>query len=182
MKKIVAVTVLVSLTWPAMLMAQPNPDVPMYIKANVVEMDEFSGLFTYQGEVRVEQVDGAGITRLQADKLTLHSADDGVDNIVATGDPVKYQERGANQIAVDAVGQRFEYLRATEEIVVSGDARVERAGNVLRGERVVYDLREQKVTVPGANTGETSSRRGVEAVIVPNSSFFEGKADARPAE
>lgn len=166
-----------ALWWPLGLLAQPHPDEPMSIKANVVELDEYSGLFTYQGEVQVEQIVGAERIRLQADKLTLHSSDQGVDKIFASGNPVHYQERGGAQAEVDAVGERFEYSRDTAQIVVSGDARVERAGNVLRGERVIYHLEEQKVTVPATKAESGPSRRGVEAVIVPNSGFFEEQSN-----
>jgi lipopolysaccharide export system protein LptA len=181
-KNPLALVLLASLGWPLLLRAQPNAELPVYIKADAAELDERTGVFTYKGGVRIEQVIGTETVLLQADELILHSSNNGIDSIIASGQPVNYEEQHADLSVLQAVGQRFEYSQATQQIVVTGDARIERGGNLLSGERLVYDLQDQKVTVPGLAADPAAAGGKVKTLLLPTSELFEAIKDDEPQD
>jgi lipopolysaccharide export system protein LptA len=61
-----------------------------------------------------------------------------------------------------ATGKEATYYRSREELVLAGDPQVWSAENTLKGERIVFNLRTNRVTV------ESSPKKRVEAHLYPS--------------
>lgn len=145
--------------------AQPDPDQPLYIHALDADIDEGAGVITYRGEVRLEQ---AGLS-LSATELTARYAGQTLTQVLARGNPVEYLESGAQGKTLRAVGNQFEYSAEQHQIVVSGRAEIEQDGNRLQGEKIVYNLTEQKARLVGPQKGRVRTTINPDSGVFPHS-------------
>jgi lipopolysaccharide export system protein LptA len=73
-----------------------------------------------------------------------------------------------------ATGQEATYFRAKDEIVLVGNPQLWRAENTLKGERIIFNLRTNKVLV------ESSPKKRVEANLYPSGQSSPGAAKTNP--
>ncbi len=66
-----------------------DKDQPIYLEADSVEIDEVSGVSTYQGNVIVTQ----GSLKLWADKMWIHRKNGITEKIVTRGEPTHFRQR-----------------------------------------------------------------------------------------
>ncbi|HHJ14936.1 MAG TPA: lipopolysaccharide transport periplasmic protein LptA [Gammaproteobacteria bacterium] len=148
------------LAWPLSSPAlSGDRDQPMNIEADRVELDDAAGVSTYQGNVRVTQ----GSMVLTGDRMTVHFRDGDITRVLVEGSPATYRQRpdGKDQDVV-AQSERMEYRTRPRQVELVGKARVNQAGDVLRSERIVYDVDKDQV-----NAGSEAPDARVHITIQP---------------
>lgn len=132
---------------------------PMNIEADRVELDDATGISTYHGSVKVSQ----GSMVLTGDLMTIHSADNEIRSVLVDGTPATYRQRPDNKDQdVRARSLRMEYYTEPERIIMLKEAEVTQEGNVLRSERIEYDVVRDKV-----NAGTDQPNERVHITIQP---------------
>ena len=139
--------------------AQPDFTKPVYIYADNAAIDEDLGLSTYSGNVRVEQNN----IELLADKITVNFSKDKAEHILATGNPVQYREYNANGVYLFGSGENMEYVAEKDTVVLSGNATIKKKNDELRGEHLIYSLRDNRLQA----SGKTDNRR-VQTILQPS--------------
>ncbi len=168
--------------WAAETKAKGPPgDFPLHITAARLEADQQAKIITFIGQVRAQYGDSI----LYADQLKVYYqaspasgapaptgaatpvpkpeeksplADLGgekIDRIVATG-----QVRFVQEDRV-ATGQEATYYKDREEVVLLGHPQLWRGENSLKGERIIFNLRDNRLKV------ESSPQQRVEANLYP---------------
>jgi lipopolysaccharide export system protein LptA len=164
----------------------PGVEVPLRIIAARLEADQKEGVIIFSGRVKAQY----GDSTLYADQLRVYFQSkpespqgaakpspekaeqsllgdlgaEKIDRIVARGNVRFVQEDRV------ATGQEAIYYKDRDEVVLRGDPQVWRAENTLKGERIIFNLRTNKVLV------ESSPRRRVEALLYSKGTS-EGKAN-----
>jgi lipopolysaccharide export system protein LptA len=116
---------------------------PMLIEADRVELDDAKGISVYTGRVKVTQ----GTLVLSGEKMTVYSKGNDVEKVVMEGQPATYQQRPDNKDQdVHAKALRMEYYTNPEHIILLKQAEVEQQGDLLRSERIEYDVAKDQVT------------------------------------
>ncbi len=134
---------------------------PMLIEADRAELDDANGISVYRGNVKVTQ----GTLILTGDIMTVHSKGNDVDKVVMEGKPATYKQRPDNKDKdVRARALHMEYFTNPEKIVLTKQAEVEQEGDVLRSERIEYDVPTDKV-----NAGTDQPDERVRITIQPRS-------------
>lgn len=129
----------------------PNRDQPIRVVSDQAELDDQKGISTYRGDVVVTQ----GLAKLEADQIEIHSNQDGVTRIVATGRPAHYQEQESESAPVThAYADTIIYTQANEIIELIDNARLEQGNNRFQGANILYDTLGRKVTARGNGKGE----------------------------
>lgn len=116
---------------------------PMLIEADRVELDDAKGISVYRGRVKVTQ----GSLILTGETMTVHTKGNAVEKVVMEGTPATYQQRPDNKEQdVHAKALRMEYYTDPEHIILLKQAEVEQQGDVLRSERIEYDVANDQVS------------------------------------
>ena len=132
---------------------------PMTIEADRVELDDATGISTYHVNVKVTQ----GTMVLTGDLMTIHSTDNEIRSVLVDGNPATYRQRPDNKDEdVRARSLRMEYYTDPERIIMLREAEVTQEGNVLRSERIEYDVPRDKV-----NAGTNQPNERVHITIQP---------------
>ncbi|GMQ87618.1 MAG: lipopolysaccharide transport periplasmic protein LptA [Gammaproteobacteria bacterium] len=134
---------------------------PMLIEADRAELDDANGISIYRGNVRVTQ----GTLLLTGDIMTVYTKGDDVKKVIMEGQPATYQQRPDNKDKdVSASALHMEYFTDPEKIILTKQAEVEQEGDVLRSERIEYDVPTDKV-----NAGTDQPNERVRITIQPRS-------------
>ncbi|MFZ5450600.1 MAG: LptA/OstA family protein [Thermodesulfobacteriota bacterium] len=149
---------------------KPPKDIPLHISAARLEADQKERVITFSGQVKADYGDNilyaerlrvyyeppdAGAKPKDPEKKETSPLGDlggeKINRIVASG--------GVRFVQADrvATGKEATYYRAKEEVVLTGNPQVWRGENTLKGERIVFNLRTNRVTV------ESSPKKRVEA-------------------
>ena len=116
---------------------------PMMIEADRVELDDAKGISTYRGRVKVAQ----GTLLLTGETMTVHNKGNRIEKVIVEGKPATYQQRPDNKDQdVHAKALRMEYYTNPEHIILLKQAEVEQQGDVLRSERIEYDMVKDQVS------------------------------------
>jgi lipopolysaccharide export system protein LptA len=158
----------------------PEGEFPLHITAARLEADQKDKIITFTGQVKAQY----GDSTLYAEQLRIYyqakpaAADTGapvpstarpaaeksplgdlggekIDRIVAQG-----QVRFVQEDKV-ATGQEAIYYKNREEVVLLGNPQVWRGENCLKGERIIFNLRDNRMVV------ESSPQKRVEANLYP---------------
>ena len=164
-------------------------DLPLHITAARLEADQKQRLITFSGQVKATYGDNILYARqlsvyyeppaagskpgaaAQEKKDTSPLGDLGgekINRIVASGGVRFVQEDKV------ATGKEATYYRARQEVVLTGNPQVWRGENSLKGERIVFNLRTNKVTVL------SSPAKRVEAHLYPATQRGPGVAKILP--
>lgn len=144
--------------------ALPNDqDQPIHIESDSAVRNEKSGLTTYLGSVKMDQ----GSLRILADKVVIHSLNNEISKIIATGKPAQYQQQPSlEKQLVIAKGDRIEYLIIQEKLNLFDNASLKQDGTTMTGKQINYDIKESVVKAEG-NTNSNHER--IHMVIPPKS-------------
>jgi lipopolysaccharide export system protein LptA len=163
----------------------PGEEAPLRITAARLEADQQAGVIIFTGQVKAVHGDAT----LYADQLRIYLlakpespkgaakppqekaeqsplgdlGAEKIDRIVAKGNVRLVQEDRV------ATGDEAIYYKNRDEVVLLGNPQVWRAENTLKGERIIFNLKTNKVLV------ESSPQRRVEALLYSQGSS-EGKA------
>jgi lipopolysaccharide export system protein LptA len=132
---------------------------PMSIEADRVELNDGKGISVYHGNVKVTQ----GTLVLTGQKMTVYNKGDAVEKVIMEGEPATYRQRPDNKKQdVRAKALRMEYYTNPEHIILLKKAEVEQEGDLLRSERIEYDVARDKV-----NAGTDKPNDRVHITIQP---------------
>jgi len=136
---------------------------PLYIQSDSMEVDQNERVITFKGHVNAKQED----IRLQAELMRVYyinnndTPDSGkemkksIEHIEAEGHVVITQENRK------AIGEKAIFYKIPEEkIILTGDPELLEGKNVIKGERVIIYLKENKMVVLGG-------KQPVRATIYP---------------
>lgn len=124
----------------AALLAPPPAAEPVDIRADRLELDQKAGRARFEGAVQVVQ----GALTLRCATLAARYADGRIVSLTA---------EGTVQLTGDgwtAEARRAEWDRAAGRLVLTGDPRIRRGGDSLRGEKVLVWPDEQRVVIEQA--------------------------------
>ncbi len=166
-------------------------DVPLHITAARLEADQKERVITFSGQVKATYGDNilyaeqlrvyyeppkagpkpAAAAPSQEKKDASPLGDLGgekIDRIVASG--------GVRFVQADkvATGKEATYYKNREEVVLVGDPQVWGGENTLKGERIVFNLKTNRVMV------ESSPRKRVEAHLYPSGKGMPDAAKGLP--
>ncbi|MGB5297452.1 MAG: lipopolysaccharide transport periplasmic protein LptA [Thiogranum sp.] len=150
-----ALTALPMLSWAL----SSDRQQPMLIEADRVELDDARGISIYRGRVKVAQ----GTLILTGETMTVHNKGNDINKVIMEGTPATYQQRPDNKDQdVHAKALRMEYYTNPERIILLKQAEVEQQGDVLRSERIEYDVAKDQV-----NAGTDQPDERVHITIQP---------------
>jgi lipopolysaccharide transport protein LptA len=130
------------------------------IKADKMVFKEREGVTVFSGHVHFSQPQQA--ISIRAEQLTVYNKGNDVVRIEASGAPVHFTHQGrARPITGEA--REMLYVAARDSITLSGDAEVQTGQDLIRGERIEYDIATRQAVAKGAP--EKGGR--FEAVITP---------------
>jgi lipopolysaccharide export system protein LptA len=147
---LILVTLLAIPSWSHAL--STDRDQPMMIEADRVELDDAKGISIYTGNVKVTQ----GTLVLTGERMVVHNKGGDIEKVLMDGNPATYKQRpDGKEHDVHARSKRMEYYTDPEHIILLGQAEVNQAGDVLRSERIVYDVVKDQVN---AGTDQPNDR------------------------
>ena len=154
---------------------------PLNMEADRVTVDDANQISTFEGNVQMRQ----GTMLIEAAKIVITQDKNGYSQITATGQPAHFRQKrdGVNEYA-EGYGERIVYDTLAETADFLGQARVQREGDDVRGEHIIYNTKTGIFQVFGTNTStSTNDRPGtgrVTIIIQPKDRTKENKPDATP--
>jgi len=161
------VAVLSMLAAPPASAEKADAEQPLQIESDRMNANDLTKEATFEGDVVLTK----GTIRMTAERIVVKELEKGSHHAVATGNPVRFRQRMDAKDAKEAVwvegeAQRIEYDERTEKVELFDKARVDRAGDEVRGDYILYDQRTEFFSVRGGK-GPSSGR--VRAIIQPRS-------------
>lgn len=135
---------LLLLAGPALALAQ-NKALPINIDANQANYSQQSGVSTYTGNVHMTR---GGLT-LTGNKLVVTRINDrGNIKAVLTGTPahIDKQPDADSSERITGHAAQIDYSNSKSQIVLRGDAVVNRGGDEVRGQTITHDLDSDRTT------------------------------------
>ena len=130
------------------------------VEADEVEMDFSSGTRLYRGNVSVRQ----GTIRILADQIELFYKGEQLDHGIATGNPAVFRQRpDGKDHDVIGTGRTIELDEINNIVTFINNARLRQGGDTIEGDRIVYDMARDRMTVRGETR---STREGEDADTV----------------
>ncbi|UTW48619.1 lipopolysaccharide transport periplasmic protein LptA [Bacterioplanoides sp. SCSIO 12839] len=144
----------------------------MVILSDSAELDRKAGVVIYKGNVVLTQ----GTLKIESDRLMILRNGDVVEQAVAEGNPARYQQQiQAEQQLTTASGQRIDYFSTRKEVQIQGDAQLHQEGNQFSGDKITYDITNERVLASSSEpedvvdpqTGEAEKPQRIKVVIQP---------------
>ncbi len=149
------VGLLFSLGAPAASALTSDKDQPINIVADSVDIDEGRGTSTYTGNVEINQ----GTIRVNADKVVVLHKPGQPRAIDATGKPARFRQLPDNSKQyVKGSAHTLHYRLDSEELVLTGDARLNQGKDRFASDRIVYDRSRAVVKAGAAAQGKDRVR------------------------
>ncbi len=134
------------------------------IDAKKQKLDIKTNTLTFSGDVDVSQ----GSLRMKADRLEVIKAKDNSDSqdiLIATGKPATYKQQLENGEVLTASAKNIEYKVSDRILTLSGNAKISQQGSEVSGDKIEYNLVEQKLIASSA--GQKGQK--VRTVLTPKS-------------
>lgn len=149
---------------------QSDSRQPIQIEADQGSLDQANQTTTFSGNVIIKQ----GTLNINAANVTVSRNGKGEQVMQADGKPVKFsQQLDGNKGTVNGQANRVDYASATGIVVLTGNARVTRGGDVAQGAVITYNTRTEVYTIHGGSkqAGVKSPAKSgrVSVVIQPTS-------------
>lgn len=144
MTSLIRIEVLLALllSVPAAAALESDRQKELVIEADQLEGNEQKQVTRLKGDVYLRQ----GTLNIRADSAVLHGPVRALERLVVEGSPATLnQELEERQGMMHAEARRIDYDLVSREIVLSGNAVVDQANRRLTGERILYDLAEDRV-------------------------------------
>lgn len=134
-----------------------DPDKPIEIEADALEVEDAKQTATFSGNVRVVQ----GDMRMKSDKVIVHydgSSQNGsrISRISATGNVLI-----SSPDQQTASGDWATYTVRSRQIEMGNSVVLRQGENVIRGSRLMVDLASGQARVTGGESGGTTRVRGL---------------------
>lgn len=139
---------------------QSDKTKPIEIEADRFLLDDKQNVTVYTGNVVVTQ----GSIRIQADEITIYGKLGKSEKIVATGNPVRFQQQPDNQDKpIRGESRQAEYFIADDRVVLINQATLWQNDNTFSSDRIEYDMPQARVK---AGSPESGNRR-VQVTLEP---------------
>jgi lipopolysaccharide export system protein LptA len=103
-----------------------------------------------------------GTLKIEAASATITRADGAVKKVVFEGSPASLQQEGEDGRPVRAQARQIEYDVPGEVVTLSGDVAVNQGGDDLRGQRIVYDLKNERLNASGEGAADGRIRMTIQ--------------------
>ena len=137
---------------------------PIQIEADQGSLDQKNQNTTFSGNVIVKQ----GSMYIQAGTVAVSKDKSGQQHMNARGNPVKFGQQLEKNGKVDGQANQVEYSSATGVVVLTGNAKITRGGDMASGNVITYNTRTEIYTVSGNKNATSKTGRRVNVVIQPN--------------
>ena len=144
---------------------------PVSVLAERAAFNPNQGIATYTGNVEMEQ----GSLKITAHKVIIYRQADGeIEKIIAEGQsvPVHLQQQpNPGEPLVQAYGMSMEYQAASQQVTLTGQARLENGRDSFSGERIHYQMQSQQIQAWGQSQSADDSDNGrVRIMLLPKTS------------
>lgn len=129
--------------------ASADRKLPLEIEADRKHTDYKGGQAVYEGNVIIRQ----GQLLLRADSATIYLRNGQFDRAMLEGKPATYQDQDEDGQPIKGEARRMDYQASEDRITLTGQAKVQHAGDTLASERIVYNLKSEVVDA-GAGGGD----------------------------
>lgn len=139
---------------------------PIAIEADQGSLDQKNQTTVFSGNVIIKQ----GSLNIHANAVRVSRDKNGNQTMQAEGNPVKFGQQLEDKGYVEGQGQRVSYSSSTGEVRLSGNAKVQRGGDIAQGETITYNMRSEIYTVLGSKAaGIQNGKKRVSVIIQPSS-------------
>jgi len=120
----------------------------IYLRAQHIEVDQKSGLSTYQGKVHLRR----GDLSLNADKAIVRQSNSDIKSLTAFGNPVVIRTRDRdNGLLTTITGQQLKYVTKTNSVVITGKVVIRQGDDVIRSSKAVYRVDDDYIVAKNNN-------------------------------
>ena len=148
---------------------QSDSKQPIQIEADQGSLDQNNQSTTFSGNVIIKQ----GTLNIRAGSVTVSRNDKSEQLMKATGSPVKFsQELDGGKGVVNGQANTVTYSSAANLVTLTGNAKVQRGGDVAEGAVITYNTKTEVYTINGSSkSGAKSAAKSgrVSVVIQPSS-------------
>lgn len=142
-----------------------DPDKPIEIEADALEVEDAKQTATFSGNVRVVQ----GDMRMRSEKVIVHYDGSGqngsrISRISATGNVLI-----SSPDQQTASGDWATYTVRSRQIEMGNSVVLRQGENIIRGSRLMVDLASGQARVTGGTGGETGGTTRVRGLFQPGS-------------
>lgn len=135
-------------------------DQPISLKADRLEINQKSGVGSYEGNVELQQ----GSLRITAARILVRRKGNELTLIEADGTPVKITQRPApGREETRAEARRIVYDLKQGTLRLTGQAHIWQNGNEFSGETIIYDNLRGMVRA----SGDEQKKERVEVILQP---------------
>lgn len=144
----------------AALALTSDKNMPVFVEADNVSIDDTNEVSTYTGNVRYRQ----GTIQIEAQEVVIHTRNRQLKSVHASGAPVSFRQRPDNS-EIDVLGsaKNIQFSASDRQVVFTGDAQFHQGENQFAGARMEYDLKSNIVRA----SGDQKSKERVRVVIQP---------------
>jgi len=124
----------------------PNSSLPIQIESDRATLNDETGISNYAGNVIISQ----GLSRLEADNISVNAIDRKVVSIKATGNPAHFiQQDDAASSSTHGYGKTIIYIAKESLLKFMGEARLVQKDNSFAGEQIEYDITRKAIKASG---------------------------------
>jgi len=132
--------------------------LPVYLRADRIDVDQKKGLSLYRGHVVFSQ----GALRITAARAEVQNRATVVETVTAEGKPVTFRHRPEGQQEfIEGAANRVVYHALTQRADLFGAVQVQRGRDLFRSAVLHYDIENQSII------GESANGERVYAALVP---------------
>ncbi len=130
--------------------AKADRQQPIDVTANQKVTDYKNGTSTYTGNVVIIQ----GSLKATGSEAVVYVKDGQLTRAVLTGSPATFQELDDKGQLVKGHADNANYLATEQKVILTGNAHLERSGDVLESPLITYDMAAEVVKAGGKQGGE----------------------------
>ena len=119
---------------------------PIQIEADQGSLDKQNQTTVFTGNVKMRQ----GSMYMNAARVTAHKDNSGNQTIIADGKPAKFGQKLDKDGMVTGQGNNVHYESQSGIVTITGNAQINRGGDMARGGVIVYNTNTEVYTVKSA--------------------------------
>lgn len=145
------------------LAEKADRDKPVHLEADNVTLDDIKKLSVFQGNVVLIQ----GTLMMRADRIEARQNGEGLQSVSASGRPVSFrQKRDGIDEYIEGYAYQVEFDNLQSLLSLSGEARLRKGDDEIRGSLITYDAKTEFYKVAGQQNVQGPGSR-VRVVIRP---------------
>lgn len=144
-------------------------DLPIQIEADQGSLDQANQSTTFSGNVIIRQ----GTLNISASRVNVTRGGKGGESVRAEGSPVRFsQTLDGGKGTVRGQANNVTYSSAGSTVVLTGNAKVQRGGDVAEGAVITYNTKTEVYTINGSTKSgaKSASKTGRVSVVIQPSS------------